>query len=55
MAPQRKRRFANSSNNLEAKKAREERALKDYTQLHLNDSPNIIKGTKDLRKRVIEE
>jgi hypothetical protein len=55
MPPPRKRRFAKPGNDLKVKKAREEKSIKEYSQLSLNDSPGIIDKTERLRDRLIME
>jgi hypothetical protein len=56
MAPQRKRRFhASNDDDLEAKRAREERSIVAYVWLDPDDSPDIKESTKERRQAVIGE
>jgi hypothetical protein len=50
----RKRRFLRED-NLKAKKAREEKVIKEYGQKPLNNSLNIAETTKQCRERLIIE
>jgi hypothetical protein len=54
MAPPRKRRFATLSDDLKAKRAREQQAIKEYNELNLDDSPEVIKETRARLKALIE-
>jgi hypothetical protein len=45
MAPTRKRRFVKPSDDLEAKKAREEKSIEVCYQLALEDSPDVTAET----------
>jgi hypothetical protein len=54
IAPPRKQRFFRED-NLEAKKARKEKVIKEYGQKPLNDSPNITETTEQCCERLMIE
>lgn len=55
MAPQRKHGFRASGDDLEVKRAREEKSLAECAQLALDDNPDIAELTEKLRKGLIME
>lgn len=55
MAPQRKRRFCASGDDLEAKRVREEKSLAECAQLALDDSPEVTESSEKLRKGLVME
>ena len=55
MAPLRKRRFYIPGGDLEAKKAREEKALAECAGLDLNDNPDICEKTQKRREADMDE
>jgi hypothetical protein len=50
-----KRRFLVENNNLKAKRAREEKAIEEYSLKLLDNSPNIVDLTVDKCKQLIVE
>jgi hypothetical protein len=55
IAPQKRRRFLKFGGDLEAKRVTEERSIKEYTRLDLNDTPNIAELTEKRREGLITE
>lgn len=55
MAPQRRRGFCAAGDNLEAKRAREEKSLAECGRLALDDSPEVAESTEKLRKGLVME
>jgi hypothetical protein len=55
MAPSRRRRFHIPGDDLEAKRAREEKALAECAGLALNDNPDICSQTQERREAYMDE
>ena len=55
MPPLRRRRFLRPGDDLEAKRAREEKFIKECAQLGLDDSPDIAESTEKRRKGLMME
>jgi len=55
MPPPRKGRFLRPGDDLEAKRAREEKSIEECAQLDLDDSPNIAESTEERRKALMME
>jgi hypothetical protein len=55
MAPRRRRRFVRSGDDLEAKRAREEKSIEECARLDLDDSPDIAESTEKRRKGLMVE
>lgn len=53
--PAPRRRFVKPGDDLEAKKAREEKSIEECGQLALDDSPDITGETEKLRERLMME
>jgi hypothetical protein len=55
MAPQKRRRFLRPGDDLEAKRAREEKSIEECARLDLDDSPDIAESTEKRRKGLMME
>jgi hypothetical protein len=55
MPPQRRRRFLGSGDDLEAKKAREEKSIEECARLGLDDSPDVAESTEKRCKGLMTE
>jgi hypothetical protein len=55
MPPQRRRRFLRSGDDLEAKRAKEEKSIEECARLDLDDSPDIAESTEKRRRGLMME